>query len=222
MNRKLKKEKVYKEKKYNNNVINPGDLSRLPDDFFKVVVFVDNAYLMRVKKYFFSKGLIYSVKDFIETLAKKNKYAVEKIYLYDAPPFQSRKSTVEEDKRKKLYDRFISRFRKEGIIVKEGRTQRLKINDAFIYKQKAVDVYLGADLVSVPLEFSEIKNIVLISGDSDFVPVIEKLKKQGIKTILWTYFERKRSSVFSRCNELIKAVDVFVKLTKEDFEVVGK
>ena len=86
-------------------MINPGDFSRLPDDFFKVVVFVDtlvrvqeplrgNAYLMRVKKYFFSEGLIYSVKDFIETLAKKNKYAVEKIYLYDAPPFQSESPTV--------------------------------------------------------------------------------------------------------------------------------
>ena len=89
-----KKEKVYKERKPDINVILPGDLSRSPDDFFKAVVFIDNAYLMRVKKYFFSEGLIYSVKDFIETLAKKNKYAVEKIYLYDAPPFQSESPTV--------------------------------------------------------------------------------------------------------------------------------
>jgi len=217
-----KKEKVYKERKPDINVILPGDLSRSPDDFFKAVVFIDNAYLMRVKKYFFSEGLIYGVKDFVEALAKKNKYVAERIYLYDAPPFQSENPTIKEKKKKKLYDKFISRFENEGIIVKEGRTQRLKIDDAFVYKQKAVDMYLGVDLVSVPLEFPKIKNVILISGDSDFVPVIEKLKNQDVKTILWTYFERKRNSPFSRCNELIKAVDVYVKLTKEDFEEVGK
>ena len=122
------------------------------------------------------------------------------------------------NKRKKLYDKFIARFKKEVIIVKEGRTQRLKVDNVFIYHQKAVDVNLGIDLASVPFEFNHIKTIVLISGDSDFVPVVEKLKKQEIKTILWTYFNRDRKSPFSKSNELIKSVDKYVKLTKEDFE----
>ena len=209
--------KIYKEGKCNGNVILPGDLSRLPDDFFKVVVFIDNAYLMRVKKYFFNEGLRYSVRDFIEILANKNKYAVEKIYLYDAPLFQSRQSNVEEDKKRRIYDKFISRFKKENIVVREGRTQRLKIGEKFVYKQKGVDMLLGIDMVGVSLEFPKIKNVVLLTGDSDFVPVIEKLNNQGVKTILWTYFDRKRKSPFSRCNELIKSVDRHVKLTKEDF-----
>jgi len=212
------KRKVYKEEKDNKDMILPGDLSRLPDDFLKVIVFIDNAYLMRVKKYFFNKGFKYSVKDFVGKLAKKNKCFVEKIYLYDASPFQSKKSSIKEDEKKKLYDKFIFRFKKEGIIVREGRTQRLKIDNVFVYKPKGVDMYLGMDLASVPLEFPNVKGIVLISGDSDFVPVIEKLKEKEIKTILWTYFERKRDSPFSRCNELIKVVDFCIKLNKEDFE----
>ena len=218
----MKKQKIYKGEKHKDSVILPGDLERLPDDFFKVVVFVDNAYLMRVKKHFFSKGLKYSARDFVETLAKKYKYAVEGIYLYDAPPFQGIGSSIKENEKKKLYDKFISRFKKEGIIVREGRTQRLKVGDVFVYRQKAVDMYLGIDLVSVPFEFSNIKGVVLISGDSDFVPAIKKLNKKGIKTILWTYFDRKRNSPFSRCNELIKAVDEYVKLSKEDFRGLKK
>ncbi len=210
--------KIYKGEKSDKKKILPGDLKRLPDDFFKVVVFIDNAYLMRVKKYFFNEGLKYSVRNFVERLAGKSGYAVEKIYLYDAPPFQGRQSSVEEDRKRKLYDKFIYRFRREEIVVREGRTQRLKMGENFIYKQKAVDMCLGIDLVSVPFEFVDIKNVVLVSGDSDFVPAIEKLKKQGIKIILWTYFERKRNSSFSRCNELINSVDTCVKLTKEDFE----
>ena len=50
-------------------------------------------------------------------------------------------------------DKFITRFKREGIIVREGRTQRLKIKDSFIYKQKGVDMYLGMDMVSVPFEY---------------------------------------------------------------------
>jgi len=211
-------EKVYKEGKDNNNMILPGDLSRLPDDFLKIIVFIDNAYLMRVKKHFFNEGLRYNVRNFVETLAKKTKCIVKKIYLYDAPPFQSKKSSIKENEKKKLYDKFISRFKKDNIIVREGRTQRLKINNIFVYKQKGVDIYLGMDLASVPLESDDVKGIALVSGDSDFVPVIEKLKKKGIKTILWTYFERKRDSPFSRCNELIRLVNVCIKLTKEDFK----
>lgn len=216
----MENKKVYKGKNSNRNVILPGDLSRLPDDFFKIIVFIDNAYLMRVKKYFFNEGLKYSVRNFVEELAKKSKYIVDKVYLYDAPPFQSKQSSIKEDKKKKLYDKFISRFKKEGIIVREGRTQRLKINGVFVYKQKGVDMFLGIDLVSAPFESEDIKGIVLISGDSDFVPVIKKLKEKGIKTILWTYFDKKRDSPFSRCNELIKVVDICVKLIKEDFEKV--
>lgn len=51
---KERKQKIYKEKDIKDSVINPGDSSELPDDFLKVVVLIDNAYLIRLKNYFFN------------------------------------------------------------------------------------------------------------------------------------------------------------------------
>ncbi|MEK6932176.1 MAG: NYN domain-containing protein [Nanoarchaeota archaeon] len=212
------KEKIYKERKVKNSMIIPGDPSGSPDGLLKVVVFIDNAYLLRLRNYFFKTGLRYSVKNLVNNLALKNSYIVEKIFFYDAPPFQSPFPSNEERKRKESYDKFISYLRKDGIEIREGRTQRLKVGDEFVFKQKGVDMLLGIDMVGIEKEFPAVKNIVLISGDSDFVPVVKKLKKQNIDVILWTYFERKRTSPFSKSNKLIDSVGRYIKITKDDFE----
>jgi len=210
------KEKVYKEKKIEKSVILPGDPFGLPDDF-KVVVFIDNAYLIRLENYFFEDKFSYSVKNLVEFLAEKNNFFVSKIYLYDAPPFQSKQSNEREKKMKENYDKFISFFKMQGFIVREGRTQRLRVGDSFIYRQKGVDMLLGIDMIGILKEFPKLKTVILLSGDSDFVPVVKKLKSFGIKVVLWTYFEKNRKNPFSRSNYLIDSVDEFIKLNKEDF-----
>jgi len=214
----MKKEKVYKDKKDGNNMILPGDPSGLPDEFFNVIVFIDNAYLIRLKNYFFKENFNYSVRSFVEFLAKKNNFHIKRIYLYDAPPFQSKQSDEKENKMKENYDRFVSFFRKDRIIVREGRTQRIKMGNGFIYRQKGVDILLGIDMVGILKEFPELRSVILLSGDSDFVPVVKKLKSFGVNVILWTYFERNRRSPFSRSNYLISSVDKFTKIEKKDFE----
>lgn len=213
----MKNQKVYKSQDPNKNMIIPGDSLELPDDFFKVVVFIDNAYLIRLKNYFFKRKFKYNLKDFVLNIAKKNNLFVKKIFIYDAPPFQTENPTEEENKKKENYDKFATFFRNQGIILREGRTQRIKAGDKFIYKQKGVDMLLGIDAVSVKNNFPEVKGIVLLTGDSDFVPVVEKLKKLNISVFLWTYFERIRKSSFSKNNHLIKSVNETFKLNKEDF-----
>jgi len=210
----MAKEKIYKEENVKNNMIPPGDSSELPDVF----VFIDNAYLLRLKNYFFKNKFNYSLKKFISDFAERNNFFVKKIYIYDAPPFQSKEPTEKENKMREDYDRFVNLFRKEGIVVREGRTQRLKAGSSFIYRQKGVDMLLGIDMVSTKTEGVDI--VILLSGDSDFVPVVEKLKLIGVQTVLLTYFERNRKSPFSRSNYLIKSSDKFIKITKEDFERV--
>jgi len=211
--------KFYKPEKDNNRMILPGDPQGLPDGFFNTVVFIDNAYLIRLKKYFFQEKLKYNLNIFIKKLAEKNKFFVEKIFLYDAPPYQDEQSSFKENEMKERYDQFVSIFKKDGIIVREGRTQRLRIGDSFIYKQKGVDMLLGIDMVSVLKDFPHIKSVILLTGDSDFVPVVEKLNQFNIQVFLLTYFERKRRSSFSRSNYLIKSVSKSIKITKQDFEV---
>lgn len=213
-------EKIYKDKVSEKRVILPGNPLGLPDDFLKVIVFIDNAYLLRLKNHLFKEKFKYNLKNFVNSLAEKNKLIVEKIFLYDAPPFQDKNPSLKERKKKEDYDRFVLLFRNEGIIVREGRVQRLRVGDNLIYKQKGVDVLLGIDMIGISKEFPFVKNVVLLSGDSDFVPVIYKLNAQKINVILWTYFERKRDSPFSRSNDLIKSVNKYILLKKENFEEV--
>ncbi len=94
----------------------------------------------------------------------------------------------------------------------------MKIDGKFEYKQKAVDVFLAMDLTNIPVKYPNIKKIILIATDSDFVPVIKNLEEQAIKTILYTYYEKKRNTNFSRSNELIKSVHKYVLLSKQDFD----
>ena len=72
--------------------------------------------------------------------------------------------------------------------------------------------------MDIPIKYPKVKQIILIASDSDFVPVIERLKDLGIEIILYTYFDRVRDSNFSRSNELLKVVNRYVKLKRENFE----
>jgi uncharacterized LabA/DUF88 family protein len=220
----LKKEKVYKPEDTNNINMPPGDLKRSPDEsfflnFHETLIFIDEAFLSKLSKHFGSgKYLKFDRIKFSKNLAEKEKLICRQIFLYISPPFQSPIPLKEEEIRKEGYDKFINNLKKEEIIIREGRCQRLKIDGKFTYNQKAVDVLLAMDLTSVPLKYPKIKRIILISSDSDFVPVIKNLKEQDVKTILYTYYERKRDSPFSRSNELIKSVFKYVLLNKKDLE----
>lgn len=218
----MEKQNIYKAENIKNKVIFPGNRNGLPDAFFKVAVFIDNAYLLRLKNYFFKRKFKYSLNDFILEIAKANNLFVEKIFIYDAPPFQGEIPTEWERKKREDYDKFAASFKEQGIILREGRTQRLKIGGEFVYRQKGVDMLIGIDAVSVKNDFPNIQGVVLLTGDSDFVPLVDKLKKLNISVFLWTYFERTRGSPFSRSNFLIKSASKYFKLTPDCFERVEK
>ncbi len=185
----------------------------------ETLVFLDGGFLSKISKHF-GKGkyLIYDIIQFARNIAKKQNLESKKIYYYNAPPFQSSNPTKEEEIRKKKYDQFVEKLcESKEIILREGRCQRLKLSNYFVYKQKVVDSLMVIDLMSVPIEHLDVKKIIIIASDSDFVPVIFKLKEKGIKTILYTYYEKGREALFSTSNYLIKSVDKYIILTKQDF-----
>lgn len=186
----------------------------------ETLVFIDDGFLAKLSKHFGSgKYLKFDRIEFSKMLAKKEEMECVHIFYYTAPPYQSPKPSKEESKRYRNYEKFVKKISKfDSITVREGRCQRLKINDKFVYKQKAVDSLVVIDLMSVPIDYPNVKKIILIASDSDFVPVIDNLKKRGIKTVLYTYYEKGRNSTFSTSNELIQAVRRYVLLKKEDFE----
>jgi len=214
------KHKIYKDEVTNKNSMPPGNLKRLPDESFskETLIFIDETFLEKLSKYFGkNKYLKFDKILFSETLAKKQKLNCKQIFYYTAPPFQSGKPTQKEERKKDGYDRFIFKLRKKGVIVREGRCQKLKLDREFVFKQKAVDILMAMDLMKVPLKFPKVKKIILIASDSDFVPVIKSLEEEGVKVILYTYYEKKRDTNFSRSNYLIKSVYKYVLLKQGDF-----
>jgi uncharacterized LabA/DUF88 family protein len=216
----MNNQKAYKLNGSDKGNMLPGDLKGLPDEsFFDTLVFIDANFLSKVSKHFGGeKYLVYDLVKLSNNLSRKQKLRCKQIFYYTAPPFQSQVPTKEEERKKWGYDKFTKKIKEYGILVREGRCQRLKIDNKFEYKQKAVDILLAMDLMSVPLEFPRVKRIILIASDSDFVPVVKNLRQKGIKTILYTYYERKRNTNFSRSNYLIKSVHKYKILSIDDFE----
>ncbi len=183
------------------------------------IVFIDAGFLSKLSKHFGNgKYLIYDLIEFSRNLSKKQNLNCKKIFYYTAPPFLSPKPSFDEIKRKKDYDTFTSAMKKYlNFIIREGRCQRLKINDKFEYSQKGVDTLMVMDLIDMLIDYPQIKKTILIATDSDFVPVIKKLKERKISTILYTYYEKGRKAIFSTSNELIQSVNKYILLTKSDF-----
>ena len=152
-------------------------------------------------------------------LAKKQDLIFNHLFFYNAPPFQSPKPNEGDKKRKEEYDSFTQKLNKhKEVTIREGRLQRLKVDGKYLFKQKGVDTLLTMDLMDMPLQNPKIKTVILIASDSDFVPIINRLKKLGIDIILYTYFERNRKSNFSTSNKLLHAVTRYVKLNKQNFK----
>ena len=184
------------------------------------LVFIDDGFVGAVSKYF-GKGryLKFDKIRFSKNIAKKQNLFCKHIFYYTAPPFQGEPPSEEETKRKERHDQFIKKLSKnKEITIREGRCQRLKIDGQFIYKQKAVDSLIIMDLMRVPIDYKNIRKIIIIASDSDFVPIIEYLRRLNIEVILYMHYTRKRGTNLSRSNELLKVVTRYVEITKKDFD----
>ena len=179
----------------------------------QAIVFIDAGYLSFISKFFGNgKPLKYKIEVLAKNLAKSKNLECKRIYFYTAPPYQSSKPTKEENKRKANYDKFITKLKEVGIIVREGRCQ--KINN--IYQQKGVDTLLTIDLSRIPKK-EGVSDAIVITSDTDFVPIFNDLSEDGINVILAYFTDKKRKSGLSLSNHLWKACKDKIKIKKEFF-----
>jgi uncharacterized LabA/DUF88 family protein len=188
------------------------------------LVFVDNGFFKLVKKEFEIKTG--KRKKFLQTfrnICKKENFNLKHLFVYMAPPFQSRVSTTKESSLKMKYDKIKKMLdKKKWSTVREGRCQKI-FDEAgkIVFNQKGVDSWIVADLCLFREDFPEINKIILFSSDSDFAPIINLIKeKMNIEVILYTYFDKERKGRFHRSNHLFKSVSKWVKLSEGDFEDV--
>jgi len=167
-------------------------------------LFTDGGYLNKVIERFDKPKIDYlKLSDNIFKLLKLRRL---RTYYYNCLPFV-RKDNFEDVKRKDKTQKFFDKLnRLSRFEVKLGELQMIK----GIYKQKRIDVLMSLDIVDMCFD-NQINNAVLIAGDEDFIPAIQKAKSCGKIIHLFCY----RDAVNEK---LLDAVDEIYYLDKEFFD----
>ncbi|MDD4353370.1 MAG: NYN domain-containing protein [Candidatus Nanoarchaeia archaeon] len=176
----------------------------------KTLIFIESNYLYLLSKFFNTKIDLFK---FSYNLAKNENMEIKTVYYYTSPPFQNNPPTLEESKRKSGYDSFINKIKKSNIIIREGRCQNIEG-----YREKGVDTLFTIDLMNILInnlkEKDKITKVILFTCDTDFVPVIERIKQEGIIVILYYYSDFKRKSKFSMSNHILNVCNKKVLITQ--------
>jgi len=185
------------------------------------LIFVDDGFFGLVKKHFAREdGKPKKYLQAFRNVCKKENLNLKHLYIYTAPPFQNPKPTEKEDFLMSRYQNMTKMLRrKKWITLGEGRCQKyFNKQGKEDFRQKGVDALIIMDMYDIKENYPNIKKIILIASDSDFVPVIERMKQKGFEVILYTYFDRKRKSKFSTSNHLLKVASRWEKLNLKYFE----
>lgn len=98
------------------------------------------------------------------------------------------------------------------LTIREGRCQRID-ND---YHQKGVDTLFVMELLDL-CRNKDIKTFVLLACDSDFVPLLQRMRSEGFKIILFYLMDKERKSKFNMSNNILTACDEKILITENYF-----
>ena len=101
-------------------------------------------------------------------------------------------------------------------IIRPGKTKELlkkvididdlKEEDVFFdLAQKRVDIKIGLDIASITLK-RQVDQIILISGDSDFVPAAKLARREGIDFILDPMWNPIKPHLFEHIDGLVSKI----------------
>lgn len=146
---------------------------------FQVVVFIDGGYLKKIIHDLSTEKIDY------HKLVRWTCNGDERLlrsYYYGCPPYQSPKPTKDEMERLSKADKFFTALEGgERFTVRRGRLEKRDKNQGtgVFYVQKQVDLQLGIDIARFVVR-RQVDTIVIIAGDSDFIPAVEFAKLEGV------------------------------------------
>ncbi len=107
-------------------------------------------------------------------------------YYYNCLPYQSNPPTEEERARYASARRFTDALnRLPRFEVRLGQLAKgLDATGAVEFTQKRVDNMVGVDMALLAAK-GRITHLCLFSGDSDFIPSVEAVKREGVIVTLW-------------------------------------
>ncbi|MFA5060920.1 MAG: NYN domain-containing protein [Candidatus Pacearchaeota archaeon] len=74
---------------------------------------------------------------------------------------------------------FLNNLKKQGIIVNTRKLKKMNLNGKLVRVEKGVDVMISSDMVRKTLLERKCDCCVLITGDSDYIPMMQLIKKLG-------------------------------------------
>ena len=176
----------------------------------KAAVFIDGGYLSSVLKKHFGEPAIDYTK-FADLLCDNINSWRMRTYYYTCMPF-TRKGNLEDRKRYDRMQRFLDKLRRlPRFEVKLGRLQM--INDTF--KQKMVDVKMSLDIVDMSFN-RYVDSIVLVAGDSDFMPAIKKAKQYGVIVHLYYHPSSVHKSILDEVDAIYEIDTELINNSKLD------
>ncbi len=109
--------------------------------------------------------------------------------------------------------KFLEDLKKQGIIVKTRKLKKIIKNEISV--EKGVDVLISADMIKKSLVDNDCEVCILISGDADFIPVMEIIKESKKEAISCCVIQG-----YGR--ELLQGKFRYLILKKEDLEKCQK
>jgi len=151
----------------------------------RIAIYIDGGYLNKVLQYNFNNARI----DF-EKLSQKmaGDVGLLRTYYYHCLPYQSSTPTDEERGRYASMHAFTTSL--SSLPRFDVRLGKLafrgvdKDSGKPIFVQKRVDLLLGLDMALLAVK-GRITHVALLSGDSDIIPSVEVVKKEGVLITLW-------------------------------------
>lgn len=125
---------------------------------------------------------------FLEELKKKRKIALRLGVLEDR-----KRWIIKPSKTKELFSRQI------------GIEDLTEDDVQFDFNQKMVDIKIGLDIASMTLK-GQVDQIILISGDSDFVPAAKLARREGIDFLLDPMWNPIKPHLFEHIDGLVSKI----------------
>ncbi|MDH7577433.1 MAG: NYN domain-containing protein [Bacillota bacterium] len=161
----------------------------------RIACFIDGGYLDKSLKDEFNSVRIDYAK---LSLWMARDIPIYRTYYYNCLPYQGNPPTPEESERYARALRFYDALeRLDRFEIRRGKLKRIG-ND---FTQKGVDVYLAIDLIKLSTK-GIITHASVFTGDSDFLPVIQAAKEEGI--IIYLYYSQKyypNTDLWKCCDE---------------------
>lgn len=150
----------------------------------RAAIFIDGAYLDHVLREESPAAKV----DYSTLAARMARNSdILRTYYYHCPPYQGNPPTEQQRARYAASRGFYSALeRLPRFTVRLGRLEyRGDHTDGTPrFEQKRVDILLGVDIALLSAK-GQIQQVILVAGDSDFIPAVEVAKNEGVLVTLF-------------------------------------